>query len=201
VESEGALKTFSLDARRYILTVGRFVPEKGFDDLIEAFGKVARSTGGWSENPVRGETWKLVIVGGADHEDSYSLGLRTRAKADPGIVLTGFLTGIALRELYSHAGLFVLPSYYEGLPIVLLEAMGHGASCLASDIAANREIELGQGRYFRTGDVDDLADKIVALASRPLGDNDREDQMRIVRQRYSWDDIARRTLEVYRKML
>jgi glycosyltransferase involved in cell wall biosynthesis len=200
VESEEALKRFRLEKRRYILTVGRFVPEKGFDDLIRAFGKVMGSADSWTENRVREEGWKLVIVGGADHESGYSVGLRRRAGADPMIVLTGFISGKPLQELYSHAGLFVLASYYEGLPIVLLEAMGYGASCLASDIAANKEIDLGPGRYFKTGDVNDLADRIVALASTPLSGDERENQQLIVRQRYSWDDIARRTLEVYKRI-
>jgi glycosyltransferase involved in cell wall biosynthesis len=52
----------------------------------------------------------LVIVGKADHEDKYSRGLKEKAKNNKNIVLTGFLAGKPLQELYSHAGLFVLPS-------------------------------------------------------------------------------------------
>jgi len=50
----------------------------------------------------------LVIVGRADHEDEYSRELERKAKANPNIVLTGFITGKPLQELYSHAGLSVL---------------------------------------------------------------------------------------------
>ena len=56
-ELSGLLGKFGLEKGKYILAVGRFVPEKGFDDLIEAFDR----------SNIRG--WKLVIVGGADHED------------------------------------------------------------------------------------------------------------------------------------
>ena len=65
---------------------------------------------------------------------------REKAGNNSNVILTGFLNGEPLRQLYSHAGLFVLPSYYEGLPIVLLEAMSYGLSCIASDIPANQEV-------------------------------------------------------------
>ena len=111
LESEDALEQFGLEKGRYILAVGRLVPEKGFHDLIEAFERAC----------LIGR--KLVIVGRADHEDAYSTNLKEKASRNPNVVMTGFLKGQPLQELYSHAGLFVIPSYYEGLPIVLLEAL------------------------------------------------------------------------------
>jgi alpha-maltose-1-phosphate synthase len=101
-----------------------------------------------------------VIVGDADHEDRYSKDLKEKAAGTPGIILTGFLSGNPLQELYNHAGLFVLPSYYEGLPIVLLEAMSYGLSCIVSDIPANREVGLPEESYFKAGDINAVAEKI-----------------------------------------
>jgi glycosyltransferase involved in cell wall biosynthesis len=200
-ETEEALKRFSLVKGKYILAVGRFVPEKGFDYLIEAFGKAGAIQPAKGGNPIKDERWRLAIAGGADHEDSYSTSLRRTAQDRPDIVLTGFLSGSPLRELYTHAGLFVLASFYEGLPIVLLEAMGHGSSCLASDIPANKEVDLESKRYFRTGDVADLAEKMVRLAAEPLSEEDRNKQIADIERRYSWDDIALRTLDVYKGIL
>jgi glycosyltransferase involved in cell wall biosynthesis len=201
LESEEALRRFSLAKGKYILAVGRFVPEKGFDYLIEAFGRVVKTPHLGNENPVMQDGWKLVIVGGADHEDRYSVSLRRKAEVVPNIVLTGFLTGRPLQELYTHAGLFVVASFYEGLPIVLLEAMGHGSSCLASDIPANKDVGLEPGRYFRAGDVADLAEKILRLSVEPLTDAERSKQVSDIEKRYNWDDIARRTLDVYKMVL
>ena len=77
-----------------------------------------------------------MIVGASDHPGHYVRGLETLAAATPGVVMTGFQSGTALAELYAHAGLFVLPSSHEGLPMVLLEATVAGLPVLASDIPA-----------------------------------------------------------------
>ena len=74
-----------------------------------------------------------------DHPGHYVRDLETLAAATPEVVTTGFQSGTALAELYAHAGLFVLPSSHEGLPMVLLEATVAGLPVLASDIPANRE--------------------------------------------------------------
>ncbi len=189
LESNEALKKYSLVKGKYILTVGRFVPEKGFHNLMGAFNRAELGD------------WKLVIVGQADHEDEYSRNLREEARKNHNIALTGFLTGRPLQELYSHAGLFVLPSSYEGLPIVLLEAMSYGLSCLASDISANRCVDLPDENYFTVGDIGQLSEKLRDFVKKPLSAEQKFCQIEMLRQKYDWNEIARNTLRVYRKIV
>lgn len=132
---------------RYILAVARFVPEKGLHDLIEAFKALDCD-------------YKLVIAGDADHRTNYSKKLREMANEGDGIILTGYITGEPLNQVFTHSRLFVLPSYHKGLPIVLLEVMSYGLSALVYDIPANKEVRLPSGCYFRSGDVEDLKAKI-----------------------------------------
>jgi len=186
LESKEALTKYSIEGGRYLLAVGRFVPEKGFADLVEAFGACGL------------DGWKLVIVGEADHKGRYSQDLKEACSNNSDIILTGFLSGQLLHELYSHAGIFVLPSYYEGLPISLLEAMSYGLLCLASDIPANRAVDLPDNNYFRRADVKGLTEKLKESARQPISDEARRSQVELISQRYDWAKIAEETLEIYK---
>lgn len=188
-DNEKYIGQYGLLKKRYILAVGRFVPEKGFHDLIDAF--------------VQGDfgSWMLVLAGDADHEDKYSSDLKTKAGKYHNIILTGFLTGEPLHELYTHAGLFVLPSYYEGLPIVLLEAMSYGLSCITSDITANRNLELHEDRYFGAGDVDVLTGKMKKYINSPWGEKDIKKQTSLIAEKYNWSVLAEETLKVYKRVI
>jgi glycosyltransferase involved in cell wall biosynthesis len=188
-ETNNILREHDLQEEKYILAVGRFVPEKGFHDLIDAF------------NSEEFNDHKLVIAGSADHEDEYSRNLEKKAQSNNKIVLTGFITGISLQELYSHAKLFVLPSYYEGLPIVLLEAMSYGLSCIVSDIPANRNVELDEQRIFKPGDINSLAAKIKEFLYKPWKEEDRIKQINLISENYDWGKIADETLTVYKKIV
>ncbi len=188
-DTERALETYDLQKHKYIISVGRFVPEKGFDDLIDAFSQS------------NCKDWKLVIVGDSDHEDKYSNALKTKANSISNIVLTGFLTGVPLHELYSHAGLFVLPSYHEGLPIVLLEAMSYGLSCIASNIPANKNVELHDDRFFKVGDVRLLSSKIEEIINKSWDEKNRHEQVDLVAEKYDWKKIADQTKDVYKRLL
>jgi len=172
----------------YILAVARFVPEKGLHDLIEAFLQV--------EGDVQ-----LVIAGDADHESDYSRELKEVAKKDSRIVLTGYITGEDLNQVYSHARLFVLPSYHEGLPICLLEAMSYGLPVLVSDIPANMEVDLPVERFFKCGNTDELHKKIKALVEKPLTSEEQRHTRDQISSKYNWDLIANQTLDVYRRAL
>ena len=188
-ESAKFLKEIGLEKKKYILSVGRFVPEKGFDNLIDAF--------------IHGsfDSLKLVLAGDADHEDKYSRDLKKRVTENRNIIMTGFIKGQPLHELYTHAGLFVLPSLYEGLPIVLLEAMSYGLSCIASDIQANKNVELNEDRFFATGDDESLMKKIKKYINKTWGEEEINEQIRLIRDKYSWSIIGEETLKVYKRII
>jgi glycosyltransferase involved in cell wall biosynthesis len=184
LDSIGTLEKFGLTRGRYVLLVSRLVPEKRHLDLIAAFQQ-AHLPG-----------WKLAFVGGSDHPDAYQREVIKKA-AEAGVVMTGFQQGSALQELYSHAGLFVLPSSHEGLPIALLEALSYGLTVLASDIPANLEVGLPAEHYFPLGNVDALADRIRQQSSNGLTLAARESIRAWVAQRYDWHDIAEKTVKLY----
>jgi glycosyltransferase involved in cell wall biosynthesis len=183
-DSTGTIEKFGLTRGRYVLLVSRLVPEKRHLDLIAAFQQASLPD------------WKLALVGGSDHPDAYQREVMKKA-AEAGVVLTGFQQGAALQELYSHAGLFVLPSSHEGLPIALLEALSYGLPVLASDIPANLEVGLPAEHYFPLGNVDALADRIRRQSSNVLTLAARESIRAWVAQRYDWQDIAEKTVRLY----
>lgn len=189
--SNGVLEKFNIRPGKYILAVGRFVPEKGFTDLVEGYRRVA------FKRPVRSREMKLVIVGDADHEDDFSRGLKRTSRDVPDVVLTGYQTGEALKELYSNAAHFVLPSFHEGLPIVLLEALSYGLSCLVSDIPANREVNLENDRYFKPGDIEGIAFKLSQYMDTTSSNEESVKRIEYVKTKYNWNRIAGKTFQVY----
>ncbi len=184
VKSSGCeyLETWGLKKGNYILAVGRFVPEKGFDLLIEAFSKIERPD------------LKLVLTGDADHATNYSEELKKQAVSN-GTILTGFLSGSKLNEIFTHARLFVLPSTHEGLPIALLEAMSYELDVLVSDIPANKEVKLSDESYFHSEDIIDLCKKLKSKLNKPLSS-----PVHYNMSLYNWDDIAVQVLNVYKKL-
>lgn len=185
-QGRSVLDTFGLEPGRYVALVSRLVPEKRHLDLIEAF-RCANLPG-----------WKLAIVGASDHPDAYVQSVLDTAAKTPGVVCTGFQSGDRLAELFGQAGMFVLPSSHEGLPIALLEALSYGLPVIASDIPANVEVGLPVEHYFPLGDVSALAERLQVFSVRPLSAEEREARRRCVAERYDWREIARQTLVVYR---
>jgi glycosyltransferase involved in cell wall biosynthesis len=181
------LKKIDVKPHHYILSVSRIVPEKGLHDLIEAFSKLKKNV-------------KLVIVGDTDHESDYSRKIKAKASQNESIVMTGYLTGDLLESIFAYAKLFVLPSYHEGHPIALLEAIGHNLPVLVSDIPAHVEIGLLPESYFECGNVESLTKKLESFLEG--GNNKKKGIMtrQLLESKYNWDKIAAKTIEVYHQV-
>ena len=186
-EPELIKEKYGLQGEDYILFVARIVPEKGIHYLIRAFYGIQTDK-------------KLVIAGGSSHSPEYRDRIRAMADRDRRIILTGFVQGRELAELYSNAAVFVLPSDVEGMAISLLEAMSYGNCCLVSDIHENVEVTRDQAETFRKGDVEDLRKKLVGL----LEDEERRlaykrSSRDYICSRYNWDQVTSQTIELYEK--
>ncbi|MFQ8678528.1 MAG: glycosyltransferase family 4 protein [Enterococcus avium] len=175
---------FKLQKNEYILALVRLVPEKGIHYLIEAFKKV--------------ETKKKLVIAGSG-TSNYEQYLREIASSDTRIIFTGFADFEMVRELYTSAYLYVLPSDVEGLPIGLLEAMSFGRCVLVSDIPENISVINDFGRSFKKGSAISLSKELSYLLSNPdlvkeLGNKSKK----YVLEKYNWEEIVNRTLSVYK---
>lgn len=176
---------WGLENSDYILFLGRLVPEKRPELLIEAFERLDTSK-------------RLVIAGGGSDTPDFEARLHAMSKDDNRILFTGFVTGNTLAELYSNAYCYVLPSDVEGMPMSLLEAMAYGCCCVTSDIPECADVLCNAGVTFSRGSisalqgvVEDLladSDCVVAYGNAARG--------RIL-TRYDWNSIVDRTLAVY----
>ncbi len=180
---------FGLEKDGYILFLARLVPEKGLHYLIEAFMQLETDK-------------KLVIAGGSSHSFEYMKHIKKIAEKDRRIVMTDFVQGRVLEELYSNAYLFVLPSDVEGMAISLLEAMSYGNCCLVSDIKENLEVVEDKAVSFRRGDVKDLRDKLRELLANPDKVAAYKAQSSdFICNKYNWDSMVEQTEALYRSAI
>lgn len=191
-----AMKRFGLEKNRYILSLGRLVPEKGIHYLIPAFRNLETDI-------------KLVIAGGGMLEDGYEQRLKKLAGDDARIIFTGPIYGQDKDEAFSNARLFVLPSELEGMPISMLEAMSYGCPMLSSDIPECVEVftdpKIGDAAPIcassKVADIADLQKKLETLLHDPELAAMGERAKKYILQEYQWDSIAQNTLELYSSLL
>jgi len=178
------LEPLGIEKDRYILFVGRLLATKGPKLLIDAYKRVRTDL-------------KLVIAGGSSHTADYESLLRREASEN--IRFVGYQYGERLRALYANCRLFVFPSYIEGLPLVLLEALSFLRPVVFSDIPENLEIADGLGIPFRCGSVDDLAGKLeYALAHAAELQDRRQAMIERLSGEYNWDRVTDKYIQIYR---
>lgn len=127
------------------LAIGRFTPlHKGIDLLIKAFNIFAK----------KNKEWNLEIVGEGSEEEEFR-SLIDKYELQERINIYPFTNDI--QSYYSKAQVFVLSSRWEGMPLVLVEAMAHGLPIVTSDLPVCKEILGNFGIYFKNGDFHKLA--------------------------------------------
>jgi len=120
------LEKYGLEEGRYILFVGRLVPENCVHHLVDAFLK-------------HDTDLKCVIVGDSAYSKDYIASLKNRAKHDPRIIFTGYVFGKGYHELGSNALIFVETSGVGGTHPALVEAMAFGSCVITNNTPENLE--------------------------------------------------------------
>lgn len=178
---------YGLEKDGYFLFLARIVPEKGLHYLIEAFEKIDTDK-------------KLVIAGGNSQALEYMERIHQMAAKDQRIIMTDFVQGQMLEELYSNAYAFILPSDVEGMALSLLEAMSYGKCCLVSDICENTEVTEDKALTFHKGDSSDLQRQMEFMLAHPEKVREYADQSAdFICGKYDWDEVVDKTLELYRR--
>lgn len=176
---------WGLSRGSYVLFLGRIVPEKRPELLLEAFRGLETDK-------------RLVIAGGSSDTSEYLEQVSEAAARDPRVIMAGFVEGQALAELYSNACCYVLPSDVEGMPMSLLEAMSYGCCCVTSDLPECADVTGPAGLTFPRGDAAALRDALASVIADPreaevLG----HDARRRAQESFGWDNVVRWTLETY----
>lgn len=173
------LRQYGLEKDRYVLFVGRLVPENCAHHLVQAFRGLDTDL-------------KCVIVGDAPYAEDYIESLKAVAESDPRIMFTGYVFGDGYHELGSNALVFVETSGVGGTHPALVEAMAHGSCVIANDTPENLETIGRAGLAYRGGDG---ADSLRELLGGILGDPPRLRELRVAARKranqvYTWEKVT-----------
>lgn len=180
---------FNLHKGEYILFLGRLVPEKGIQYLVDAYLKLKTDK-------------KLVIAGDASDTDDFVQRLHEKTDGNSKIVYTGFINGKPKEQLYANAYVYVLPSDLEGMPLTLLEAMSFGNCCVVSSIKECTEVVDDKAVVFKQSDAEDLREKLQELCD----DEKKVEELKAesadyICRKYNWDNVVERTIKLYREVI
>jgi len=186
---EAALK-YGFDAP-YILSVGSIREHKNIRGLLDAYERATK----------KGMKANLILAGGLDERFERKHGLRERLRRDPSIRHLGRVSDTDLKALYEGAACFVMPSFYEGFGLPVLEAMACGAPVILSSVTSLPEVGGDAALYFEPRQIDRLSELLYNVLSdnnlrKNLASKGRE-QVRL----FSWEKTARETLKIYEQIL
>jgi poly(glycerol-phosphate) alpha-glucosyltransferase len=179
---------------RLMLFLGRVHPKKGLLPLVEGWSRVGRKR----------QDWKLVIAGpdeGGHQADVVELARRLGIEND--VAFVGPQYGQAKKNWLNHADAFVLPSFSEGFPMAVLEAMAHRLPVLMTRECNFPEAFHARVAYEARPEAASIAQSLEEIL--PLAQGDLAEMGQRARQfaceHYAWPIIAKEMVEVYRWLL
>jgi glycosyltransferase involved in cell wall biosynthesis len=175
----------------FVLVVGNQSPHKNHFRAVQAFAAAAQ---------VRPDL-KLVMVRRFVRRDRQLRALLDRSELRSRIVLMDHVKRGVLRALFHKASVFLFPSWIEGFGLPILEAMAAGCPVITSDRSAPVEVAADAALKVSPFDVQALSEAVLEV----LEDSGLRGQLiergRRRAREFSWDETARRTLAVYRRLI
>jgi glycosyltransferase involved in cell wall biosynthesis len=176
----------------YALYVGRIDYRKGLFDLMKCAKRVCE------ERP----DMSFVLAGsgpltGLLSKEAGRLGVEKK------VSLLGYVSKTRLVRLYQNASVFILPSYYEGLPTVMLEAMACGVPVVATSIAGHTDVISNglNGFLVPVSDSEQMAKCILALmADHKLRGKMGRAARQTIEEKYTWNRVSEAVMECYGRL-
>ena len=183
---------YAFEDEKIVFYIGRHVFEKGIHLLIEAVSKILNGH----------EKTKFIIGGRGPMTDELkervnSMGLSNK------VAFVGYLEDQVRNKLYRVADVAVFPSLYEPFGIVALEAMSAGCPVVVSDTGGLSEIVQHEktGLKCYTGSPQSLVDNVLKILNdEELRKSIKENALNEIHEKYTWNRIASRTVEVYQSV-
>ncbi|MCB0208239.1 MAG: glycosyltransferase family 4 protein [Anaerolineae bacterium] len=175
-----------------LIFVGRFHPQKGLFDLVEAIRQVVRHQ----------PNVQVLMVGTGGQLRTLKELIKTY-RLNEHFIFTGHLTGVNKVRAFKSSHLFVLPSLYEGQPLTLLEAWAAKLPVLVTSVGANPDfVQEGENGYLVSPQrPEQLANVICHAIENPNLAQMGEKGYQLVQQQYSWDFVADQTFRLYKKSI
>ena len=184
------LAKYGLEANNYILYMGRLIPLKGPQYLIEAFGEIRKTN----------QQLKLAIAGTGDYENH----LKSLASQIGGIVFTGQISSLEVKKvLYENSLMVSVPSLYDAFPMVLLEAMACGKPVIGSKVGdIPHMIKHGETGFLTKPGFPSDIEKFTRILydDANLRVNMGRNGRMLVERHFNVDRMARDTLRVYNSL-
>lgn len=171
----------------YFLQIGALEPRKGYETMLKAW-KLAKTK---FKRPFE---W---IIAGPKRFCSDSLYAELKKEAR----ILDYVSDETLEELYRNATAVVMPSFYEGFGLPVLEAMAHGAPVICSDAPALLEIAGGAAMIFPRGDIKALQKILINIHDNPSLQQEFFKRASFQCQKYDWQMTAQQILSVYERVL
>ncbi len=172
-----------------ILFVSRLIRRKGLQFLIEAVSDIRKHTH---------EPFIIKVVGDGPDKEFFIRQIEEYGVSEY-FRFYGYVDHGKLPEYYLDADIFVLPSLAEGMPNVVLEAMGSGLPIVATSVPGSEELvhDGDNGFLLESGNTEELVRALAALIhDRPLREKMGRQSQTIARE-YAWDLVADRYMELY----
>jgi glycosyltransferase involved in cell wall biosynthesis len=173
---------------------GRFTHDKGIDELIPAFMKLKEQ----GDIPA-----KLVMIGSKDIRDAIKEETSRLMTTNPDIIQTGYINHSEIQNIYSTFDVFVLPTYREGFPYVVLESQSMEVPVLTTADTGSRDsiVDGVTGEYIKR-ECDDIVQKLAKLYNLP------DYRLKLGRQAREWicDNFENKTvwnaiIDIYNSVL
>lgn len=176
-------KEIGNNSPRKLIFIGRNERRKGFTELLQAY----------KQSKAKGLNIELHIIGPFESSSDFS-----------GLIFHGKINEeIKIRQIITSCDLLICPSYSEGMPTVILEAMACGCAVIASDVGAvSVEVDNTNGWLIQPGDIANLVEKIQLAVStdETTLTSMKKKSITKIEQNFLWENVIKLTIDHFNRI-